>query len=219
MNTNSNNSNSNFSDLKDTIKESYSSGKQAYQKAAYSNAANALLVTSPNPLKNELYSFKQGYLFALLLGLAGIIYRPFWGLGMLFLMIYFCIDIMITNQKRDCLCKKHFKFDSSIDNNTLFEKVMPALTKKYGMMVERRDDGVVSVHHQNVIYDIIITKDDSFNISWRFSLGRTLLPKAKYKSYKKFLVGMGIIAYEVQAAFDIANRSSSSYQSKLEDRQ
>jgi len=35
-------------------------------------------------------------------------------------------------------------------------------------------------------------------------LGEAFVPKSKYKSYKTFLAAMGIIAFEIQEAFEIS---------------
>ncbi|MGN0604089.1 MAG: hypothetical protein ACI4I2_08925 [Oscillospiraceae bacterium] len=71
--------------------------------------------------------------------------------------------------------------------------------EKYGVGSE----GVVGVTYDNIIYEIYINKDSTFRIRWGKSLGRAMAPSVSYSDYKKAIVAMGMIGYEIQKTFGV----------------
>jgi hypothetical protein len=53
-----------------------------------------------------------------------------------------------------------------------------------------------------MIYDIIMN-EDYFRIYWRMSVGKAVFSINEYKIYRKILIAMGIIGYELQKEYEI----------------
>lgn len=168
------------------------------------DASQARSITSPEPLPDELHKIKKFYWIFLVACIGGIIIPALLAIGIFGLLITCCIDDTYTRHKRSQLRIKKFKLAPGVDNDTLFRAIQPVLISKYGMQVEKRNDGVVMITHDKIIYDILIEEDNTFCIWWRMTWGRAfLVPERKYSGYRKSLAAMGIIAYEIQKALPV----------------
>ena len=96
-----------------------------------------------------------------------------------------------------------FLFVPNVDNDQLFQTMQKTFLTQYNMMVERLDNGVMSLTFKNYIYDVHIQEDDTFIIWRRMELKKAFISFNKYKIYKHALEAMGIIAYEIQKAFNV----------------
>ena len=128
---------------------------------------------------------------------------PLLGIGLLGLLIVYPVDTSIVDHKRDRLRRKKFKLVADVDDESLFITMQATFSSKYGMLVEKREDGVMSLSYNGYIYDVLLQPDNTFVIWWRLGLQKALMPKNKYKSYRQILAAMGIIAYEIQKAFNV----------------
>ena len=118
-------------------------------------------------------------------------------------MVVYCIDVSVVDHKRDRLRRFKFKFSENIDYENMFLTVQPIFFSKYNMLVERREDGVLMLTHNGYTYDILLEDDATFTIWWRMSGASAFVPKNKYKSYRQILASMGVIAFEIQKAYNI----------------
>lgn len=161
------------------------------------------------PLPNELEKVKRVYILLLGCLAIGLIFdiQFFKTVGGFGTMLWFMFEQMWSYAKLMSLRQQDFKFRNGISYEEIFDKLQPALISKYGpsMRVERwvvGSDNIVNVTYDNIIYQIFLY-DNSFRIRWGKSLGRALAPSSNYRDYKKAIIGMGIVGYEMQAAFDI----------------
>ena len=159
---------------------------------------SAIVIKSPEPLPNEMQKIKKLYLVGLL-----CIIPPLTPIGILGLLILYILDDKMVKVKRKCLRQCKFKFTENINYENLFLTMQPIFVGKYNMLVEKREDGVMMITHNEHIYDIFIQDDNTFTIWWRMSLGKAFLSFGDYNSYRKILASMGIISYEIQKAYNI----------------
>lgn len=160
-------------------------------------SAKARVLNSPEPLPNEMKKIRKLYYICWICFGIGIFSDFFLGVGLLALMVIYAIEASIVDHKRDRLRRFKFKIDSDITNDEIFSSMQPVLVKKYGMLVEKNPNGVVSVTHDNHTYDILLQEDGTFILWW--TTGKIYL--IKYPSYRRILAAMGMIAYEVQQQF------------------
>lgn len=163
----------------------------------------AIVVKSSEPLPNEMKKIKKFYIVCLLCIAVGLLFQPLLGVGILGMMIVYIIDYHVVKVKRKVLRNLKFKLSAGVDNESIFQTMQPIFISKYKMLVEKGDDGNMMLTHDNYIYDIIINDDNTFTIWWRMSVGKALFSLSNYKSYRKILASMGIIAYEIQNAYHI----------------
>lgn len=188
--------------VREQVKEGYDRGVKL--AGGREDASQARIVTSPEPLPNELKKVRKGYWVCLALLIAGIIIPPLAVLGLLGFVFFYLFMYCYTPFKRRQLRIKKFKFIEGVDNDTLFKAVQPVLISKYGMLVEKSKGGVMTVEHDKCLYDILLEEDNTFCIWWRLSVKRAFFSlETDSKGYRKSLAAMGIIAYEVQKAFGI----------------
>lgn len=160
-------------------------------------AEKARVLSSPDPLPNEMKKIRNLYYICLICFGIGIFSDFFLGVGLLVLMVTYAIEAAIVDHKRDKLRRFKFKIDPEITNDEIFSSMQPALVKKYGMLVEKNSNGVVSVTHDKHTYDILLQGDGTFILWW--TTGKIYL--IKYPSYRRILAAMGMIAYEIQQQF------------------
>jgi hypothetical protein len=110
----------------------------------------------------------------------------------------------LTDIKRGALRNVKFKFLSNVSYDDIFAKLQPALISNYGsgFMVERDKSGQITISYDGMIYDIIMN-EDYFRIYWRMSVGKAVFSINEYKIYRKILIAMGIIGYELQKEYEI----------------
>lgn len=167
-----------------------------------------LMLTSNQPLRNNLSKIKKTYLLCLLILAVGILYRPLAIVGLLGLVIVYIVDNIYTNMCQAGLRRTKFQYEDSVTADKLFEKLQQSLISKYGekILVEIDDDKKISITFNSHIYDIILAGDGSFTIWWRKSLSNALFSINDYKSYKQNLVSYGIIGYEIQRCCDFTEK-------------
>lgn len=163
----------------------------------------AMVVKSPEPLENEMLKLKKLYIVCLVSIAVGMFFPPLLAIGILALILLYSIDYRMVKYKRKVLRYCKFKFIENIDNEDMFTTMQPIFISKYKMLVEKGDGGIMTLTHDDYMYDINIEDDSTFTIWWRMSLGKAFLPQSQYKSYRKILASMGIISYEIQNAYHI----------------
>ena len=164
---------------------------------------------SSEPLPNELEIIKRIYVPLIACFLIGFILdiQVFMGIGAMGTMLWIIFDHIWSLKKLVSLRDQDFKFKDGITYDEIFEKLQPTLISKYGpsMCIERcavGSDNIINVNYDNMIYQIFL-HGDSFRIRWGKSFARAWAPSSNYKDYKKAIVGMGIVGYEIQRIFEI----------------
>ncbi|MGN0585880.1 MAG: hypothetical protein ACI4JF_01225 [Oscillospiraceae bacterium] len=167
------------------------------------------VLRSAEPLPNELEKMKKIYIIIIIGCVIGLLFsQTILTISGMALMLFFMFDYMWTYAKLASLRQQDFKFAAGITYDDIFEKLHPALISKYGpsMQIERcmvGSENIVNVTYDNIIYQIFLYNNSIFRIRWGKSLGRAMAPSSHYKDYKKAIIGMGIIGYELQSIFNI----------------
>jgi hypothetical protein len=164
-----------------------------------------VVLQSSEPLENGIRKWRKLYWVALPFLFLGWLNTVFWGIGILYFLILLCVLIFKTECKLGDLRSVKFRFISGVSYDDVFSKLQPALLSKYGsgFMLERSENGGITVSYAGVSYDITL-EDDYFRIDWQLSFIRNLfLRLVEYRVYRKILAAMGIIGYELQAAYGI----------------
>jgi hypothetical protein len=163
-----------------------------------------LVLKTAEPLENCLLKWRKLYWITLILLIGGIFNRRLVGIAMLYFLVCYLLNYSVTNIKRAALRDIKFKFLPNVSYDDVLSKLQPALISKYGsgFMLERDKNGGITISYDGMIYDIIL-KEDYFRIYWRMSVGNAIFSVNKYKSYRKILIAMGIIGYELQNAYEI----------------
>lgn len=168
------------------------------------------VLCSSEPLPNELEKLKRVYIIFAVCLVVGFIFgiQFLITIGAMGLALWFMFDCMWSKTKLLELRNERFRFVSGVSSEELFEKLQSALISRYGasMRIEKYgvgSEGVVGVTYDNIIYEIYINKDSTFRIRWGKSLGRAMAPSVSYSDYKKAIIAMGMIGYEIQKAFGV----------------
>lgn len=185
--------------ITDVMREGFIRGAMGKEE----ETSKARLVTSSEPLPNEMLPIKRLYTVCIICIVLGVIMTPLVGIGILGLIIVYLVDESLVDHKLGRLRRAKFKFVADVDNTRLFEVMQSIFISKYGMLVEKTEDGAMTLSHDGYIYDILLQPDNTFVIWWRTGIKKALLPSNTYKSYRKILAAMGIIAYEIQKAFKV----------------
>ena len=163
----------------------------------------ARTVVSSEPLPNEMLKIKKLYWVCFFAMLIGLVFTPLLGIGLMGVMLLYCVDDIVVKNKLDRLRRAKFKFVHGVGKDDVFRTMQPILVPKYSMLAEKGEDGITSLTFQGYTYDILLEDDDTFTIWWHMSLGKDVLPRNKYKQYRQILAAMGIIAYEMQKAYNV----------------
>lgn len=111
------------------------------------------------------------------------------------------IKYCIVNYKIHHLRDMQFQLNYKVPYNTLIQGLIQSLTP-LGMTVEMNTDGAPVITYKNIIYDVNYKEDsNSFTIWWSLSILRAFLIPMRgmsISSYRKVVVAMGIIGYNVQ---------------------
>lgn len=146
---------------------------------------------------NKLYFIIAGILGLLLTG-GGI---PGIALGVsIGLLIALGIKNSILHDKQWKLRKLEFAINNKMPYPLLINKLIPVLSP-LGMTVEKSSDtdGYPIITYQGMIYDIKYDENNNvFTIWWRMNLAKALFTNNSIKTYRKIVVAMGIIGYNVQ---------------------
>ncbi len=169
------------------------------------------VLRSSEPLPNELEKFKRVYIILAVCFAIGLIFgiQFLITVGGMGLIGWFMFDCTWTKTKLLDLRNQRFRFVSGVSCDELFNVLQSSLISRYGasMQVEKYyvgSESIVGVTYDNIIYEIIyINSDSTFRIRWGKSLGRAMAPSVSYSDYKKAIIAMGMIGFELQKAFDI----------------
>lgn len=163
-----------------------------------------IILKSSQPLENSVKKWRKLYWITLVLLVIGCFVKSFLAYALLYLMVCYILNYYVIRIKRRNLRNLEFKFKPGITYDDIFPKLQPALLSNYGssFMVERDSDGGITISYDGLIYDLIL-EEDYFRIHWRMSLGKAIFSINEYKPYRKILIAMGIIGYEIQKAFEI----------------
>lgn len=170
-----------------------------------------LLLKSSEPLKDEIIKFKKMYWFTILFFVMGALFDDiFLLIAPIYFGICFIVEFRIAEWKCFSLRDIKFKFIPNVTNDDIFSKIQSELLSKYGntFTVERDSDGIVTISYAGLIYSIVL-EEDYFRLYWYAStVKRVLLFFVQNdmiwpKRYKEMRIAMGIIAYEIQKAFEI----------------
>jgi hypothetical protein len=135
--------------------------------------------------------------------LAELLLTPFVLICMLICGAAYCGCALYVWHRRNMLRLMKFKFRGGVDNDMMFETMRPILRNKYAMQIEK-SDGVMTVVHEEFMYDVLIEQDETFRISWRQVIPRPSALRNKYRAYKLNVADMVIVAHEIQTAFGVA---------------
>ena len=168
------------------------------------------VLRSYEPLPNELEKLKRVYIIFAVCLVVGFVFgiQFLITIGAMGLGVWFMFDCMWSKTKLLELRNERFRFVAGVSSEELFEKLQSALISRYGasMRLEKYgvgSEGVVGVTYDNIIYEIYINNDSTLRIRWGKTLGRAMAPSVSYSDYKKAIVAMGMIGYEIQKAFGV----------------
>ena len=156
---------------------------------------DALVLKSAAPLPDKFAWIKWAYFASLL----PAVVSP--GICILSVPIVIIIHTYLSDYHRKKIRKQRFQFVSPITADEIFNKLEPALAKRWGTKVAfDREGDTISVEFEKIIYDINLMEDGTFCVWWRLSLARAFFSNAGYKQVR---TATGVIAYELQQAFGV----------------
>lgn len=175
--------------------ENVSETKNPNDNKTISTNPDALVLKSAAPLPDKFDWIKWAYFAALL----PTVISPL--ISMVTLTIVLVIHTSISDHHRKKLRKLPFQFVSPVTADEIYNKLEPALQRRWGDKVEfEREGDTISVKYEKIFYDINLQEDGTFCLWWRLSLTRAFFSSA---GYKKIRTAMGIIAYELQKQFGV----------------
>ncbi|MGN1317682.1 MAG: hypothetical protein ACI4VF_01605 [Lachnospirales bacterium] len=180
--------------LKNSLNEGFVRGLVGKEE----DSSQARILTSPEPLPNEMLTIRKGYWVCLGLCAVGVLIPYALLFGMMGFVIVYGVDVSVVDHKVNRLRRFKFKISRNANNENLLETMQPIFVSKYNLIVERKQDGVMSIVINGYIYDVHIENDCTFTIWWRMSGGKAMISFNKYKIYRYVLSAMGIIAFEIQ---------------------
>ena len=175
------------------------------------DALKVWVVTSPEPLPDEMKKYNKLYFVCILCCLGGILYEPLLGVGILGFLAVYCFFTGLCDHKNNKLRLAKFQFVPNINDEELFIKSQPVFISKYNWSVEKNNAGSMVVKYKKYSFDISINEDNTFGIWWRIPGAKALIPIGNYKLYKEIIAAMGIIAYEIQNVYGISNEQKNYY--------
>ncbi len=179
------------------IEENFSADEPKISSSDKTISTNpdALVLKSAAPLPDKFDWIKWMYFVALL----PAVVSP--GICILSVPIVIIIHTYLSDYHRKKIRKQRFKFVSPITADEIFNKLEPALVKRWNTKVAfDREGDTISVEFEKIIYDINLMEDGTFCIWWRLSLARAFFSNAGYKQVR---TATGVIAYELQQAFGV----------------
>lgn len=161
-----------------------------------------LKLTSPEPISdggrkyNSIYfviGIVAGVIGFMSNGLTGALASAifFGGLG------GYLIKEALLDLKLKQLRKTEFAITEQIAYEELIEKLIPILLP-LNMTIEKDKKGNPIITYQKVIYDINYNSNGTFSIWWRKSILRAFGMQSKTSLYRKVVVAMGIIGFNIQ---------------------
>lgn len=159
---------------------------------------DAIILKSSAPITTKTGWSTWGYIITIVIGVLTA------GAGLLLTLLVFAIEHFTMTFHRDKIRRLKFKFVDESTADDIYNKLQPALTKKFGDKIEfDRDDEKISVHYNSLIYDINVNDDGTFCIWWRKSIAGAIFSWNEWKLYKKVRTGTALIAYELQQLFGV----------------
>lgn len=178
---------------------------------AEEDTSQARIVTSPEPLPDEVKKFRKLYILVPLCLIIGLIKGDFTGWIAIAAFILLCLVCLIdtyADHKVRRLRRMKFQLAAGVTSDEFFTKLQPVFIAKYNWSVERGDNGELTVLDKKYKYDINLEEDGTFVIWWRMSVAKAFLSTRHYPIYKNAIAAMGIIAYEVQQAFPVITKTT-----------
>lgn len=162
------------------------------------------ILTSSEPIENALLKWRKLYWLALPCAFLGLFIESFMGIAILYLMVVYLLTYFITRSEQLNSREMKFKFISGVSKDDILPKLSKALIANYGssFMVEKDGNGEITISYDGLIYDLIF-EEDYFRIYWRMSVVKAFFHVTEYKLYRKILIAMGMIGYELQKLYDI----------------
>lgn len=168
-------------------------------KHQYEISENGIVLQSAAPIPSKTGWATWAYIGGILAGIIIDIAVTFFVLAIVFIIEHFMMQIH-CGKLRDM----KFKFVSPISADEIFEKLQPALLKKYGSKIDfEREGETISVMYDDYIYDINLCDDGTVCIWWRKSLMGAMFSFNDWKKYRKVRTGTALVAYELQQQFGI----------------
>ena len=178
---------------------------------AEEDTSQARIVTSPEPLPDEVKKFRKLYILVPLCLVIGLIKGDFTGWIAIAAFILLCLVCLIdtyADHKVRRLRRMKFQLPAGVTSDEFFTKLQPVFIAKYNWSVERGDNGELTVLDKKYKYDVNLEQDGTFVIWWRMSVAKAFLSTRHYPIYKNAIAAMGIIAYEVQQAFPVTTKTT-----------
>lgn len=176
------------------------------------DTSQARIVTSPEPLPDEIKKFRKLYILVPLSLVIGLIKWDFTGWLAIAAFILLCLVCLIdtyADHKVRRLRRMKFKLPANVTADELFVKMQPVFISKYNWGIERGDNGELTILDKKYKYDVNLEEDGTFVIWWRMSVAKAFLSTRHYPIYKNAIATMGIIAYEVQQVFPVGVENES----------
>lgn len=153
---------------------------------------------SAAPIPKKHPGVKWAYIVCFILGaISG-------GPGLIFLLFVYVYDCFAMKAQRRKIRDQKFKFVTPVTVDEIYNKLQPALVKKYGNAVDfEREGDSLTVSYKSVLFDINLNEDNTFSIWWRKSIAGALFSFNEWKLDKKVRVGTPMIAYELQHEFGV----------------
>ena len=163
---------------------------------------NEIILSTSEPLNNKMLKIRKLYWLCLISTLLGAIIQPLLGIGILGFMVVYIIHEIVLKFRTDELRRMRFRC-GDISCEDLFAKLQTVLLSQYqgAVMIERNEKHEIIFTFDGHIYDLNLHDDNTFSLWWRMSAGKAVLSLNDYKSYRKLLVGYGVLAYHIQQCF------------------
>lgn len=178
----------------------FDGGEEETSKARY--------VSNPQSLEDRMKVIKNLYPVWIICFGIGFFVEAFLAIGLIGLILTYPIDVCMTEYQMYHLRRYKFGASQEMTDEKIFERVQPVMLSKYGLKVEKNENGQAVITINDFYYTIMLNPDSTFCIWWDAPLKRNLSIRllrdfVYYKYYKEMLGAMGTIAYEVQAQFNI----------------
>lgn len=142
------------------------------------DTSQARIVTSPEPLPDEIKKFRKLYILVPLSLVIGLIKGDFTGWLAIAAFILLCLVCLIdtyADHKVRRLRRMKFKLPANVTADELFIKMQPVFISKYNWGIERGDNGELTILDKKYKYDVNLEEDGTFVIWWRMSVAKAFL--------------------------------------------
>ena len=168
------------------------------ERTQYAVSDDGIVLKSAAPIPSKTGWAKWAYIVGLLSGIINV------GITLLIFAIVFIIEHIMMRYYSGKLRDMKFKFVSPVSVDEIFDKLQPALSKKYGSKVDfEREGETISVLYDDIYYDINLEEDGTFGVWWRRSILGAMFSFNEWKQYRKVRTGTALVAYELQQQFGI----------------